>query len=74
MKALSALKDDFKFRLRDVNSSLWFTNWSGAGKLEELVLYVDIHDLEMRVKDVYLDGIGSSINYILIFLRVFVTA
>jgi hypothetical protein len=56
MKALSALKDGFQFRLGDGNSSFWFINWSGIGKLANQVLYIDIHDLQMSVKDAYVDG------------------
>lgn len=55
MKALFALKDDFEFRLEDVNSIFWFSNWLGVGKLAKKVLYVDIHNMEMRVNDAYLD-------------------
>lgn len=56
MKALSTLKDEFEFRLGDENSSFWFSNCSGVGKLSKHVLYVDIHDLEIRVNDVYFEG------------------
>ncbi|GAU11845.1 hypothetical protein TSUD_75960 [Trifolium subterraneum] len=59
MKALSALKDSYHFRLGNGNSSFWFTNWSGSGVLANQVMYVDIHDLEMRVRDVYIDGIWN---------------
>jgi ribonuclease HI len=54
-KALSALKEGYQFRLGNGNSSFWFTDWSGSGILANHVLYVDIHDLEMRVRDVYID-------------------
>jgi hypothetical protein len=56
MKALSVLKDGFQFRLGNGNSSFWFSNWSGSGILANQVLFVDIHDLEMRVRDVFVDG------------------
>ncbi|GAU17063.1 hypothetical protein TSUD_105620 [Trifolium subterraneum] len=56
MKALLAIKDGFQFRLGDGNSSFWYTNWSDNGILANQVLYVDIHDLQMRVRDVYIDG------------------
>lgn len=35
MKNLYVLKDEFKFRLGDVNSSFWFFNWFGVEKLVE---------------------------------------
>lgn len=56
MKAHSALKDEFYFLLLDDKSSFGLSNWFGVWKLVGRVLFVDIHDLEMRVKDVYLDG------------------
>jgi hypothetical protein len=56
MKALLALKDGFQFRLGDGKSSFWYTNWSGMGSLANQVLYVDIHDIEMRVRDVFTNG------------------
>jgi len=56
MKALMALREGFEFRLGDGNSSFWYTNWSGIGKLAKKAFFVDIHDLHMRVMDVYADG------------------
>jgi len=56
MKALLALREGFELRLGDGNSSFWYTNWAGTGKLAEKVFFVDIHDLHMRVRDVYVDG------------------
>ncbi|PNX65320.1 hypothetical protein L195_g054480, partial [Trifolium pratense] len=56
MKALLALKDGFQFRLGDGKSSFWYTDWSGIGNLANHVLYVDIHDIEIRVRDVFIDG------------------
>lgn len=56
MKDKFALREGFDFRMDDGNSSCWFTNWSGIGKLAAHVLYVDIHDLHMRVWDAYVDG------------------
>ncbi|GAU45929.1 hypothetical protein TSUD_100060 [Trifolium subterraneum] len=56
MKSLLALKDGFQYRLGDGNSSFSYTNWPGIGNLANQVPYVDIHDLQMRVMDVYVDG------------------
>jgi hypothetical protein len=53
---LFALKDGFEFRLDDGSSSFWFSNWSIDGKLATKVPFVDIHDLHLQVKDVYVDG------------------
>ncbi|GAU26057.1 hypothetical protein TSUD_225190 [Trifolium subterraneum] len=56
MKALSALKDGFHYRLGNGNSSFWFTDWSVNDMLANQVLFIDIHDLEMRVRDVHIAG------------------
>lgn len=53
---MHALRDGFEFRLGDGNSSLWFSKWLDVGRLADHVIYVDIHDLNMRVKDVYTNG------------------
>ncbi|XP_058763889.1 uncharacterized protein LOC131637314 [Vicia villosa] len=45
----------FKHKLGEGKSSFWFSNWSEIRKLAEPILYVDIHDLDMRVNGVYLD-------------------
>jgi hypothetical protein len=55
MKAMLSLKDGFQFRIGNGNSSFWFTNWSGSGVLANQVMYVDIHDLETRIRDVYIE-------------------
>ncbi|GAU13776.1 hypothetical protein TSUD_82850 [Trifolium subterraneum] len=55
-KALSALKEGFHFHLGNDNSSFWYSNWSGNGVIANHVMFVYIHDLEMRVRDVYIDG------------------
>jgi hypothetical protein len=67
MKALTTLKDGFQFRLGNGNSSFWFSHWSNIGKLANQVLYVDIHDLQMRVRDVFIDG---SWNFNLLYTTI----
>lgn len=52
MKAPTTLKEGFEFKLRDENLSFWFFNWYEVWKLAKQVLYVDIHDIEIRVNDV----------------------
>jgi hypothetical protein len=56
MKSLFVLKDGFEFRLGEGSSSFWFFNWSTNGKLAVKVPFVDIHDLQSQVKDVYVNG------------------
>lgn len=52
MEALSALTDDFEFKIGRWELLFLVSNWYKVGKLIEQVFYVDIHDMEMRVNDV----------------------
>lgn len=56
MKARDALREGYGCRLGDGNPSFWSTAWSDVGKLAEHVLYVDIHDRDLKDNEVYLDG------------------
>jgi hypothetical protein len=50
------LKDGFSWRVGSGSSSFWFTPWVAFGRLGSLVPYVDIHDLQLLVKDVFSIG------------------
>ncbi|PNY07262.1 ribonuclease H [Trifolium pratense] len=52
--ANTSLLDGFHYRMGNGNSSFWFTDWSGNAMLVNQVLFVVIHDLEMRVRDVHI--------------------
>jgi len=52
IKAKNILKDGFSWRTRSGNSSFWSYPWSSFGYLGPLVPYIDIHDLQLTIKDV----------------------
>jgi hypothetical protein len=53
---LGLLKYGFSWRAGSGSSSFWFTPWTALDHLGSLVLYVDIHDLQLSVKDVLSKG------------------
>jgi len=56
VKAKAVLRPGFDFRLGDGSSSFWYTPWTSFGKLSNQVLYVDIHDLQLSVSDMFQGG------------------
>jgi len=52
IRAKIVLHEGFKWRHGSGNSSFWFTSWSSSGPLTPLVPYIDIHDLQLTIKDV----------------------
>ncbi|PNX74567.1 xylogalacturonan beta-xylosyltransferase, partial [Trifolium pratense] len=56
IRAKDILKDGFSWRAGSGSSSLWLTPWTTLGRLGSLVPYVDIHDLQLSVKDVLSTG------------------
>lgn len=53
MKAMASLKDGFSFRVGKGEISLWYDRWIEDTRLCDLVPYVDIHDVNLRVCDVW---------------------
>ncbi|XP_057449118.1 uncharacterized protein LOC130740498 [Lotus japonicus] len=56
LKARDQLKEGFKFRLGNGETSLWYGDWSGDGALARKVLYVDMHDVQLSLRDVISNG------------------
>lgn len=54
-KAKEQLKDGFQSRLGAGNVSFWFHSWSDLGLLHHLLPYIDIHDQDLKVKDVFVN-------------------
>lgn len=54
-KANDILKGGYEFRIGAGNISFWFDHWTDIGPLHNLLPYIDIHDLDLKLKDVY-DG------------------
>lgn len=55
IKAFKCLEDGFRFKIGDGQTRLWFTPWLCKEPLCNLVLYVDVHDLDLRICDVWLN-------------------
>ncbi|XP_024636248.1 uncharacterized protein [Medicago truncatula] len=52
IKAKDIIKDGFFWRAGSGSSSFWSCPWSSFGYLGPLVPYIDIHDIQLTVKDV----------------------
>lgn len=55
-KALQYLRQGFKIRIGAREVSLWFDPWLGEELVCDLLPYVDIHDLNLKVKDIFVNG------------------
>lgn len=56
MKSLKLLEDGFRLKVGNGDTSFWFEPWLFKVPLSLLVPFVDVHDLEMRIWDVWVDG------------------
>ncbi|KAJ1399437.1 Ribonuclease H-like superfamily [Sesbania bispinosa] len=56
VKAKVALRDGFNFRIGDGASSVWYCDWSGHGKLCNMVPYVHISDTTLCLQDLLVDN------------------
>lgn len=56
MKAKSALRDGFQFRVGNDESLFWYTPWTSYGNLCDHVIYVDIHEIDIKIKDLYFNN------------------
>ncbi|KAJ1416285.1 putative ribonuclease H protein [Sesbania bispinosa] len=54
LKARDLLLQGFRLKVGNGDASFWFDDWSGSGPLCSKVFAVDIHDLNIRVKDVWM--------------------
>ncbi|GAU50504.1 hypothetical protein TSUD_409790 [Trifolium subterraneum] len=52
IQAKNILKDGFSWRAGSGTSSFWSSHWTTLGQLGALVPYIDIHDLQLSIKDV----------------------
>lgn len=55
-KALHELQDGFQFKVGDGQTNLWFLPWAYKQPISMMVPFVDIHDLNMRISDIWKDG------------------
>lgn len=52
LKARDQLRNGFQFRLGDERTSLWYADWGGRGAVANGILYVDIHDTVVALRDI----------------------
>lgn len=71
MKARGVLRDGFNFWLGYGATSLWYSPWTSFGKLSQSVLFVDIHNTSLCIRDMIIDGTGTSIFSTLSFPKKF---
>ncbi|GAU10809.1 hypothetical protein TSUD_424890, partial [Trifolium subterraneum] len=55
-KAMSRLKDGFKFKIGDGESSFWYDSWVLKERLCTVVPFVAIQDTALKIKDVWANG------------------
>ena len=56
VKAILALRDGFRWSMAMGDSSIWYEDRLGTGKLCEKIPFVHIHDSNLRLRDVRRDG------------------
>lgn len=56
MKALDVLQEGFQIKIGDGKTSFWYEPWLLKGPFCERLWVVDIHDIELKIKDVLMDG------------------
>lgn len=55
MKAREGLQDGFKFKLGNGMTSVWYEDWTGRGKLADLLDFVHISDTNLKLRDLILN-------------------
>ncbi|KAJ1377713.1 Repressor of RNA polymerase III transcription Maf1 [Sesbania bispinosa] len=53
MKATKILRNGFSFKVGRGDASFWYSNWLGIGPLYSLVEFVNIHDVNLTIRDVF---------------------
>lgn len=56
IKARDILKDGHTFRIGNGESSFWYAPWLGLEPLYNQVFSVDIHDVDLKIKDLFYDN------------------
>ncbi|KAJ1402672.1 Ribonuclease H-like superfamily [Sesbania bispinosa] len=56
IKAKDSLKTGFSLRLREGNTPIWYTDWTGCGNICDLVPFVNTQDTNKVVRDIIYDG------------------
>lgn len=54
-KAKEVLLGGYEFRVGAGDLSFWFDHWLDIGPLHKFFPYIDIHDMDLKLKDLYID-------------------
>lgn len=57
LKTRDIFHSGFEFQVGDGQSSLWYRPWCSPVPLCQLVPFVDIHDIELRIRDIWDNGV-----------------
>lgn len=56
MKAMAALREGYYLRIWDDSSLFWYSLWSDHSPLCDQVFAIDIHDINLQIKDLYVNN------------------
>jgi hypothetical protein len=56
LKAVYMLRDEFTHKIGDGSSKFWYDPWVFKDKLSSLIPFVDIHDIALQIKEVWMHG------------------
>src|ERR1044072_8595275 len=59
LKSRDYLREGFSFKLGNGETSLWRGDWSGSGSIAPTIPFVDIHDVDIVLKDIISNGAWS---------------
>ncbi|KAK2418771.1 hypothetical protein QL285_040937 [Trifolium repens] len=59
LKAVSMLRDGFTLKIGDGSSKFWYDSWVYKNKLCSMVPFVDIHDTDLKIKEVWDNGMWN---------------
>jgi hypothetical protein len=56
LKAVYMLRDGFTLKIGDGSSKFWYDPWVFKDKLSSLIPFMDIHDIALQIKEVWMHG------------------
>jgi hypothetical protein len=56
LKVVYMLRDGFTLKIGDGSSKFWYDPWVFKDKLSSLIPFVDIHDIALQIKEVWMHG------------------
>lgn len=56
LKVMAALREGYYLRIGDDSSLFWYSLWSDHSPLCDQVFAIDIHDINLQIKDLYVNN------------------